>query len=52
MSGPGPSQEILAAASPGNAPELIAYDNTTKTVLDSFYGFNPLFQGGVFVGGS
>jgi len=48
----GLSQEILAAAAPGNAPRLIAYDNAAKAVLDSFYAFNPFFQGGVYIGGS
>jgi hypothetical protein len=47
----GLSQEILAAAAPGNAPEVIGYDNATKAVLDSFYAFNPFFQGGVYIGG-
>jgi hypothetical protein len=45
-------QEILTAAGPGNAPQVIGYDNATKAVLDSFYAFNPLFQGGVYIGGS
>jgi photosystem II stability/assembly factor-like uncharacterized protein len=42
---------VLTGAGPGGGPQVNAYDAQTLSVLDSFYAFNSLFNGGVFVGG-
>ncbi|MFN4260117.1 MAG: choice-of-anchor Q domain-containing protein, partial [Gemmataceae bacterium] len=42
---------ILTGPGPGGAPNVRIFDGMTLNALDSFFAFDPLFTGGVFVGG-
>jgi hypothetical protein len=43
--------EIITGAGPAGGPHVEVFDGVTLAVLDSFYAFDPAFNGGVFVGG-
>jgi autotransporter-associated beta strand protein len=40
---------FLVAAGPGGGPQVTGFDASTLNLLGSFFTFNPLFSGGVFV---
>ncbi len=42
--------DIVAGAGPGGGPHVKVFDRQTLGLLDSFFAFDPLFSGGVFVG--
>jgi hypothetical protein len=46
--------DIITGAGPGGGPHVRVFDGTTGLQLDnaedSFYAFDPIFSGGVFVG--
>jgi hypothetical protein len=42
---------IVTALGPGAAPDVKAFDATTRTAIDGFFAYDPRFLGGVFVGG-
>jgi hypothetical protein len=42
---------ILTGPGPGQAPEVKVFDALAVTLLDDFFAYNPVFLGGVFVGG-
>jgi hypothetical protein len=43
--------DIVAGTGPGSIPLVAIYDGLTQASVDSFFAFDPLFTGGVFVGG-
>jgi hypothetical protein len=43
--------DIVAGAGPGGLPEVRIQDALTLAMLDDFFAYDPLFSGGVFVGG-
>ena len=42
--------DILAGAGAGQPPQVAYFDGLTLAVIDSFFAFDPAFDGGVFVG--
>jgi hypothetical protein len=42
---------IITGAGAGGGPHMAVWDATTLTTLDSFFAYDPLFTGGIFVGG-
>jgi streptogramin lyase len=43
--------DILTAAGTGGGPHVEVLDGLTLAAMDSFYAYNPAFNGGVFIGG-
>jgi serralysin len=43
--------DILTGPGPGLSPLVKVFDGLTLAELDSFFAFDPAFQGGIFVGG-
>jgi hypothetical protein len=43
--------DILTAAGTGGGPHVQVLDGLSLTAMDSFYAYNPAFNGGVFIGG-
>jgi sugar lactone lactonase YvrE len=43
--------DILTAAGSGGGPHVQVLDGLSLTAMDSFYAYNPAFNGGVFIGG-
>jgi hypothetical protein len=43
--------DILTAAGSGGGPHVKVLDGLTLSAMDSFFAYNPAFNGGVFIGG-
>jgi hypothetical protein len=43
--------DILTAAGTGGGPHVQVLNGLSLTAMDSFYAYNPAFNGGVFIGG-
>jgi hypothetical protein len=43
--------DILTAAGTGGGPHVQVLDGLSLTAMDSFFAYNPAFNGGVFIGG-
>jgi hypothetical protein len=43
--------QLLTGAGPGGGPEFQALDAATLAPVDSFFAYDPTFQGGIFVAG-
>jgi hypothetical protein len=41
--------EMIIAAGPGGGPAIMVMDSETGTVLQTFFAFDPAFNGGIFV---
>jgi predicted component of type VI protein secretion system len=41
--------EMIVAAGPGGGPAIMVMDSETGTVLQTFFAFDPAFNGGIFV---
>jgi hypothetical protein len=42
--------DIITSFGPGGSPVVQTFDGDTLNLIDSFFAYNPAFQGGVFVG--
>ncbi|HTK78561.1 MAG TPA: TIGR03118 family protein [Gemmataceae bacterium] len=49
LNGDGKS-DIITGAGPAGGPHVKAFDGTSLALLESFFAFDPIFRGGVFVG--
>jgi autotransporter-associated beta strand protein len=42
--------DIIAGAGPSGLAQVTAFDGVTLAVLESFFAYNPIFRGGIYVG--
>jgi hypothetical protein len=47
-----PHAQIITGLSAFSSPQVDAFDATNLQLLNNFFAFNPLYQGGIFVGGA
>jgi hypothetical protein len=44
--------DLITGPGPGGGPQVTVFNGNDLSVLDSFFGFDPHFAGGVYVGGA